>query len=102
MNFVTLYDGLNDTGNGSGGTYRYNVDFKKYRRLIFSFGDITDPNGGQIFVNFTTPFSNFVDGYYTMALPYGGSARFYFSFSSNVMDMYENSLPLKSISASVR
>lgn len=98
---INLYDGLNDTGNNTGETYRYNVDLKKYRRIIFSFGDTTESTGGQIFVECVTPFSNFTNGYYTIPLPYGGQARFYFSFSENVIDLYTNTLPLRSISAAV-
>lgn len=101
LKMINLYDGLNDTGNNTGETYRYNVDLKKYRRIIFSFGDTTESTGGQIFVECVTPFSNFTNGYYTIPLPYGGQARFYFSFSENVIDLYTNTLPLRSISAAV-
>lgn len=101
LKMINLYDGLNDTGNNTGETYRYNVDLKKYRRIIFSFGDTTESTGGQIFVECVTPFSNFTNGYYTIPLPYGGQARFYFSFSENVIDLYTNTLPLQSISAAV-
>ena len=101
LKMINLYDGLNDTGNNTGETYRYNVDLKKYRRIIFSFGDSTESTGGQIFVECGTPFSNFTNGYYTIPLPYGGQARFYFSFSENVIDLYTNTLPLRSISAAV-
>ncbi len=64
LKMINLYDGLNDTGNNTGETYRYNVDLKKYRRIIFSFGDTTESTGGQIFVECVTPFSNFTNGYY--------------------------------------